>query len=118
MMAPNNIEYFYAAEETSERIWRIDEHLNTIYRWLVRLVSLGTFVAISLHLKSKSDMRSAAQLVSQRIDKEGAKATINSQGDVVVFMDGKVQKVFQDENDSAHQASNSSVATGFKIKSQ
>ena len=31
MMAPNNIEYFYAAEETSERIWRIDNFMNRVY---------------------------------------------------------------------------------------
>ena len=31
IMAPNNIEFFYAAEETSERIWRIDAFMNKIY---------------------------------------------------------------------------------------
>ena len=90
MMAPNNIEFFYAAEETSERIWRIDERLNKMYVWLVRSMIFGSFIAISLHLKSQRDMRVAAQNVSARIDKDGAKATINEQGEVVVFMDGKV----------------------------
>jgi len=28
VMAPSNVEFFYAAEETSERIWRIDRRLN------------------------------------------------------------------------------------------
>ena len=90
MMAPNNIEYFYAAEETSERIWRIDAHLDKLYSWLVRFVCLGSFIALYLHLKTRQDMHSAAQIVSKRIDKEGAKATLNSEGEVVVFMDGKV----------------------------
>ena len=53
MMAPNNIEYFYAAEETSERIWRIDAHLDKLYSWLVRIVCLGSFIALYLHLKTR-----------------------------------------------------------------
>ena len=74
MMAPNNIEFFYAAEERSERIWRIDEHLNRIWRWLVRVVSVASFIAIGLHLKSRVDMRNAASKVVVEIEKEGAKA--------------------------------------------
>ena len=92
-MAPNNIEFFYAAEERSERIWRIDDRLNTIYTWLVRLAATGSFVAIGLHLKSRKDMRSAAIEVSRRIEKEGAKATVDDDGAVVIYMDGKVQQV-------------------------
>lgn len=61
MMTPNNIEYFYAAEERSERIWRIDERLNTLYKYLVRFAITASCVAIGLHLKSKKDMRAAAQ---------------------------------------------------------
>ena len=60
IMAPNNIEYFYAAEETSERIWRIDGYLNQVYKWLVRAMLVGSTIAIGLHLKSKRDMRVAA----------------------------------------------------------
>lgn len=51
MMAPNNIDFFYAAEETSERIWRIDERLNKIYVWLSRgLLTVG-LVALAWHIK-------------------------------------------------------------------
>ena len=77
MMAPNNIEYFYAAEERSERIWRIDERLNTLYKYLVRFAITASCVAIGLHLKSKKDMRAAAQQVVVEIEKEGAKAAID-----------------------------------------
>ena len=56
MMAPNNIEYFYAAEETSERIWRIDGRLDTIYIFLSRACIVACFIAAGLHLKSKRDM--------------------------------------------------------------
>ena len=91
MMAPNNLDFFYAAEETSDRIWRIDERLNKIYVWLVRVMMFSFVVGISLHLKSRRDMTSAARIVSLRIEKEGPKATLNADGEVVVFMDGKVQ---------------------------
>ena len=74
MIAPNNIEFFYAAEERSERIWKIDERLNWIYTWLSRFVLTAAAVALALHLKSRKDMRDAALLVSRRIEKEGAKA--------------------------------------------
>lgn len=60
MMAPNNIEFFYAAEERSERIWRIDARLNLIYVWLSRFVFVSASIALGLHLKSRKDMRSAA----------------------------------------------------------
>lgn len=93
MMAPNNIEFFYAAEETSARIWRIDDRLNFIYAWLVRSVVLGFAVALGLHLKSRRDMRQAATAVSTRIEKEGVKAIVDEDGSVVIKMDGKVQKV-------------------------
>ena len=89
-MAPNNLDFFYAAEETSDRIWRIDERLNKIYVWLVRVMMFSFVVGISLHLKSRRDMTSAARIVSLRIEKEGPKATLNEDGEVVVFMDGKV----------------------------
>ena len=93
MMAPNNIEFFYAAEETSERIWRIDDRLNKIYSWLVRSVLLAFTVALTLHIKQRRDMREAASAVSTRIEKEGAKAFVDEEGAVVIKMDGKVQKV-------------------------
>jgi len=93
MMAPNNIEVFYAAEERSERIFRIDDRLNTIYRWLVRIVATGSCVALGLHLKSRKDIRSAAIEVSTKIEKEGAKVAVDETGAVVIYMDGKVQQV-------------------------
>ena len=92
-MAPNNIEVFYAAEERSERIFRIDDRLNTIYRWLVRIVGTGSCVALGLHLKSRKDIRSAAIEVSTKIEKEGAKVAVDESGAVVIYMDGKVQQV-------------------------
>ena len=73
-MAPNNIEFFYSAEERSERIWRMDDRLNWIYKWLSRFVLAAASVALTIHLKSRKDMRDAAVLVSQKIEKEGAKA--------------------------------------------
>jgi len=51
MMAPNNIEFFYAAEETSERIWRIDAFMNSLYKWLVRAVVTGSTIALTMHVK-------------------------------------------------------------------
>jgi hypothetical protein len=51
MMAPNNIEFFYAAEETSERIWRIDDFMNNVYKWLVRGVFTAATIALTMHLK-------------------------------------------------------------------
>ena len=112
MMAPNNIEFFYAAEERSERIWRIDERLNTMYKYLVRFVVTASCVAIGLHLKSKKDMRSAAQQVVVEIDKEGAKATVDGQGAVVIYMDGKVQQVLppDEKRIDDSQASQSSAS--------
>ena len=74
MMAPNNIEFFYSAEERSERIWRIDDRLNRVYTWLARFMLAAFAVALSIHLKSRKDMRDAAFAVSKRIEKEGAKA--------------------------------------------
>lgn len=90
-MAPNNIEFFYAMEERSERIWRIDARLDVIWRWLVRFVSLASCVGIGLHLKSRVDMRQAAAKVVVEIEKEGAKVQIDESGAVVILMDGKVQ---------------------------
>lgn len=59
-MAPNNIEFFYSAEERSERIWRIDDRLNWIYKWLSRFVLTAAAIGLGLHLKSRRDMRDAA----------------------------------------------------------
>ena len=53
MMAPNNIEFFYAAEESSERIWRIDDRMNFIYHWLVRGGMLAIFIALVAHFKQR-----------------------------------------------------------------
>ena len=39
-------------------------------------------------------MREAATNVSNYIEKEGARATLDKDGQVVVYMDGKVQQVF------------------------
>lgn len=94
MMAPNNIDFFYAAEETSERIWRIDERLNKIYVWLSRGLLTAGFIALAWHIKQRKDMREAATNVSNYIEKEGARATLDKDGQVVVYMDGKVQQVF------------------------
>jgi hypothetical protein len=90
MMAPNNMEFFYAAEETSNRIWKIDAFLNLIYKWLVRSVLLASAIAMAMHIKHKKDMRSAATAVSTRIEKEGVKATLDKDGAVVIKMDGKI----------------------------
>ena len=93
MMAPNNLEFFYAAEETSQRIWRIDAFLNSIYKWLVRSVLLVSAIATVMHIKQKKDMRSAATAVSTRIEKEGVQVILDKDGAVVIKMDGKIQQV-------------------------
>ena len=90
MMQPNNIEFFYAAEETNERMWGIDNKLDLIYKWLVRFVVTASCFAIGLHLKSRLDMRDAASKIVVELNKEGAKAAVDDQGAVVVYMDGKV----------------------------
>lgn len=98
MMAPNNIDFFYAAEETSERIWRIDERLNMMYRWLVRVALTAGVTAFALHIKHMKDMREAAFHVSTKIEKEGARVEIDKEGAVVIKMDGKIQTILPSEN--------------------
>ena len=89
MIAPNNIDFFYAAEETSERIWRIDSRLNKIYVYILRILMAGGCIALFWHFKQRKDMREAAFNVSSKIEKEGARASLDKDGNVVVFMDCK-----------------------------
>ena len=57
----------------------------------MRVCLLGGTIAISLHLKSRVDMRVAARGVSTKIEKEGARVALDEKGAVVIYMDGKVQ---------------------------
>ena len=90
MISPNNMDFFYAAEETSEKIWQIDEKLNRVFVWLSRVMFTTGFILFAWHIKKQKDMREAAFQVSTRIEKEGAKASLYENRNVVVYMDGKM----------------------------
>ena len=51
MIQPNNIEFFYAEEETSERVWRLDFFMDKMYFILSRGMAVGVVVAIFRHFK-------------------------------------------------------------------
>ena len=90
VIAPNNIEFFYAAEETSERPYKIEKFLEKLYRYaLIFGVCFGS-VALYLHLKQHRDMHQYANEVSKKIEKEGGRAVVGEDDSVTIYMDGKV----------------------------
>ena len=98
MIQPNNIEFFYAEEETSERMYRIESHLERVYRVLKWLfLSAGSIILI-LHLKQRREMYQYASDVSKMIEKEGGEAVIGEDDSVTIYMDGKVQEVIPKED--------------------
>lgn len=118
MMAPNNIDFFYAAEETNERIWRIDERLNLAYKWLVRVALTAGVTAFALHIKHMKDMREAAFHVSTKIEKEGARVEIDKDGAVVIRMDGKIQTILPSDQSRIEtpKSETSAAESSDKIK--
>ena len=69
MIQPNNIEFFYAEEETSERIWRLDAFMDRLYKIISRSAMVGVLVALGLHIKQRVELDTYAAKVSQRIEK-------------------------------------------------
>ena len=93
MIQPNNIEFFYAEEETSERIWWFDNFMDKLYKVLSRSFAIGICVAVYLHFKQQYDMQKFAEKVSVRLEKHGGMAVVNNDNSVTILMDGKVQEV-------------------------
>ena len=51
IIMPSNLEYFYTAEESSERIWRFDVYMNRLYGMLKYGFALFFLVAGYRHIK-------------------------------------------------------------------
>ena len=51
IIQPNNIEFFYAEEETSARAYRMESYLEKTYRVLVWVVACAGSIALFLHLR-------------------------------------------------------------------
>ena len=56
MFEPNQLEYFYANEETSSKIFSIDHTLNRVYNFLLLTVGTALTIALALHLKQSKEM--------------------------------------------------------------
>ena len=61
------MDFFYGEEETSLRVWRIDDRMNLIYKWLVRAVFGAVSIAVFLHVKQRMEMRHYSRMVVQKI---------------------------------------------------
>ena len=90
MIAPDSLEFFYAAEETSERAYKLERLLNRIYRVLVWLFASSVFVFVTMHAKQHYELQTYASDVSKKISKEGGKAVVGDDGSLTIYMDGKV----------------------------
>ena len=56
MIQPDSIEFFYAAEETSERAYRLEAMLNRIYSVLKWIFASAAVVFISMHAKQRYEL--------------------------------------------------------------
>ena len=90
MIQPDSLEFFYAAEETSERTYRLEKFLNNIYRVLKWIFASSFVVFISMHAKQLYELHTYASDVSKVIQKEGGKAVVSDDGSLTIYMDGKV----------------------------
>ena len=93
LIQPNNIEFFYAEEETSERTYRIESFLERLYRTLLWAGLCFGSIAIFLHVRQHRAMHLYANEVSKKIEKEGGRAVVGEDDSVTIYMDGKVQEI-------------------------
>ena len=98
MIQPDSLEFFYAAEETSERAYKLERLLNRIYRVLVWLFASSVFVFVTMHAKQHYELKTFASDVSKKINKQGGKAVVGDDGSLTIYMDGKVQEVIPKED--------------------
>ena len=56
VIQPNNIEFFYAEEETSERAYRLESQLEKLYRILLWAALCAGSVVLFLHLRQRHQM--------------------------------------------------------------
>ena len=56
VIRPNNIEFFYAEEETSARTYRIESFLEKMYRTLVWVAICSGSIALFLHFRQRRAM--------------------------------------------------------------
>ena len=56
MFEPNQLEYFYANEETSSKIFGVDHALNRVYNFLLLAFGTAIIIALGLHLKQSKEM--------------------------------------------------------------
>ena len=73
----SSLDYFYGEEETSLRVWKLDDRLNSVYKWFLRTVFCALSLAAFLHIKQRMEMRHYAREVCKTIKKEGGKVHIN-----------------------------------------
>ena len=88
----SNLSLFYGEEETSVRVWQVDDTLNFVYKWLLRAAIAAMSTALFLHVHHRYQMRYYAGQVVQRIHKEGGRVVIEDDK-LTILMDGKVQEV-------------------------
>ena len=67
MIQPDSLEFFYAAEETSERAYRLEKLLNNIYRVLKWIFASAFVVFVSMHAKQRYELNTYASDVSKVI---------------------------------------------------
>lgn len=87
------MDFFYAEEETSLRVYKLDAALNTIYKFFKLAVLIFVSIAGYRHYVMHRDMKKWARAVSTKIEKTGGAAVINEDRSVSIIMDGKVQEV-------------------------
>ena len=98
MIQPDSIEFFYAAEETSERAYRLEALLNRIYSVLKWIFASAAVVFVSMHAKQRYELVTYANDVSKKLVKEGGKAVVGDDGSLTIYMDGKVQEIIPNED--------------------
>ena len=95
MLSPNNIELFYAEEETSERVWATDAFFNRIHFLAVRALAFGAVCGLAFHIKQLHDARKYAREISGKVYKEGGEAILGKDNSVTILMDGQIQEIIQ-----------------------
>lgn len=77
MFQPNQLEFFYGEEETNQKVWNLDRHLNRIYFLLKVCFALGSAIVVYRTAKQQYEMRKYADAISIRLQKEGGSVIIN-----------------------------------------
>ena len=93
MLKPNNLQYFYEEQETSEKVFTYHKRLHLLWRYTCFGMALVSSYFLFISLKQNHEIWESAFTVVRNAEERGYKTVLQADKSVQIFIDGKIVEV-------------------------